>query len=71
MKRGRTNGPGNGTGGSEGVTSTAQQGLVVGQGKESKREQVKRLVAGGLTPREARKRIRQRKKNKLNLPSNL
>ena len=71
MRRRRTNGPGGGTGGSEGVTSTAQQGLVVGQGKQSKREQVKRLVASGLSPREARKRIRQRKKNKLNLPSNL
>jgi len=69
MKRRRTNGPGGGTGVTEGVTSTAQQGLVVGQGKESKREQVKRLVAAGLTPREARKRLRQRKKNQLNLPS--
>lgn len=69
MRRGRTNGPGDGTGGTKGVTSTAQQGLVVGQGKESKKDQIKRLVAGGLTRREARKRIRQRKKNKLNLPS--
>ena len=61
--------PVNSTGGSKSVTSTAQQGLVVGQGKESKRDQIKRLVAGGLTRREARKRIRQRKKNQLNLPS--
>ncbi len=57
----------NGTGGKKSVTSTAQQGLVVGQGKQSKREQVKQLVDSGLSPREARKRIRQRKKNKLYL----
>jgi len=69
MKQRKTNGPGPDTGGTKSVTSTAQQGLVVGQGKESKREQVRRLVDGGLSPREARKRIRQRKKNKLNLPS--
>ena len=55
MRRGRTNGPGDGTGGSEGVTSTAQQGLVVGQGKQSKRSKVKRLVASGLSPRGTQK----------------
>lgn len=69
MKRRKTNGPGDGTGGTKSVTSTAQQGLVIGQGKQSKRKQVRQLVDGGLSPREARKRIRQRKKNKLNLPS--
>ena len=59
----------NGTGGKKPVTSTAQQGLVYGQKKDSKKDEIKRLVAGGLTRREARKSIRQRKKNQLNLPS--
>jgi hypothetical protein len=59
----------NGTGGKKPVTSTAQQGLVIGQGKQSKRQQMKRLVDAGFTRSEARKRIRQRKKNQLNLPS--